>query len=206
MLSAAHDQPIRADLAPIETEVRTSWRHRTTIRVSSDDLRIDGERIALADVIGVAYAATAKSVNVTQQGVARQVLLQTTAREHHIDLGCSVSGTADDPSEQTYLALVELLHHRIEPRIRARLLGAVLGGEVTSIGGLLLHRVGIDVKRRLRSTLTMRWSETPCALLDAHSVIVRRAGNARPIARCSALERNAVLLPELLESLLAELG
>jgi hypothetical protein len=206
VLSAAHHQPVQADLAPIETELRVSWRRRTTIRLSAEDIRVDGERIALSSITAVGYAATERAMNVTQHGMVRHVMLETPQRCHQLQLGCSVPGAADDPSEQTYLALVELLHHRVEPRLRARIVSTVLGGQPSQVGGLVLHRGGIDIERRWRAPLTVGWSEVPCAMLEAHHVVVRRAASTAIVARRSALESNGVLLPELVESLIAELA
>lgn len=200
-----HQQPLAADIAPLEVEVRTSWRRSTTLRVSGSDIRVDGKRIALGEITGVAYAASTRAVNVTQRGVARVVRLELGDTVAQVDLGCPVRSTDDETARHAYRAILEVLHHRVEPRLRAQLAAGVLAGQVVPIGGFALHRGGLLLVRRLRPPLCVGWDEVPCALVDGDQVAVRRAGEATPFARQSCLHPNGVLLPELLEVLLAEL-
>lgn len=190
--------PLPPTLGPVELTVPNGWRSTASLRTDEHGITWDGSFVTYRDITSVSYATEERSLNLVQRQICRRVSLVGRHQSLDIRLGHTALGPkADVEHHHLYQMLVDVLHVRVEPRLRAELCRHVASGDPVCVAGLTIGRDGI---RHEGSGHVVGWDRLPGAMFEANRVTVRAAGHQHDDLPWSApmLAPNAVLLPELL--------
>lgn len=190
--------PLPPTFGPLELRVPTGWRTTAVFRVDDEAMEWDGHRMDFADIDRVAYATSERSLNLVQRQVTRRVHVGADDTTIAIEVGTQPFGPRSDvPHHQLYRTAVDVLHARVEPRLRAELRRRIAAGRMMTVGGLGLARAGVTLPAVER---VMTWDRLPGAIFEGDRVRIRAAVGHHDEAPWDIpmLAPNAVLLPELL--------
>jgi hypothetical protein len=104
-----------------------------------------------------------------------------------------------DDQRSTWEALVSLCQARVEPRLIAGALAGLDRGEAFAVKPVTVRPDGFSVATALRAERAYPWDEFGRADLQSGSVRLYLADRLRPVGCVPLRQRNAVLLPDLLD-------
>ncbi len=205
-----HPEPLTlTHLGVTEIIVPLAPARSSRLTFSAETVTWGVHRVDLASAVDLRYVTRFESTAMWQQRLVRRVLLQGPDASIDIALGLeAVDPAAGATQVEAYLALVDHLHHLLEPRLRLDVVNRLRRGATVECGRLSLSTDGLLLPIAGRRSRTLvAWERLPSAHFerDTVQIFADSPTGSVLVAELSMLAPLAVLLPELLEEAITAL-